>query len=854
MIDIDKISFRFIAQNELFAFKLYEGWDEFCTRCVENVLDEYLSPYDMEDSLTEIDCLKLDLGNIPEDDFYQLFPIRLRETLERSFSLISVTKIKVTEHFSEAHEQSKLSGLWYYLEHGFCRTARENEVFQFEESLRWLIDENKDAIVEMFQKILENRIALERLLLQSDNVIFVTIISVWLNDDSIPINEKRKQLSRLATKYPFLLWRIIEKIGEDKSVISGFIEIVGTDIDILNGSAANLSTQISDVLPILTNRYPELFQVNQMDDDSPESEIDIPKESADAKRFYWLTDPSINRFEKRRWLAAFLDRKPLHALRFIAMIKNEQMFESLAEIIDEIIVIKLLTTISRQNVYAGNAIFWLELYDWLIEHYTTIGFSSFNSQQAFQRQLNLAVLHLLRKNDAAMLSSKLNLTSCLLKELFDKETGNVLQIIRKNTEPGKSEKKTMDSFEIELHLIVQNIIKESYPENISADKIDLQQNIELPTESISQSKKETNLIFQSNEEFLKWVENKNISIELKKSRLTEFAFTNPDSFHSFIGTIDGNSTTFLQLSEIVSDKMLLQWIASLSIAKAELLKQILELLDNRFQSDKSRSISKTDIPAVRKKALLLFLKEKINPRNDFLWEDDAQTTEQFIRKLLQTDEIKKYWCSKEDNISEKSEEQTIKTVLQELSIKHSESEDKVTDIEYLFVPNAGLALLTPWFPQLFDMLGLLCEGKKDLKDTESKIRAIFIIQQLVSFEDKEYREHELAFNRILTGCPFSIPLPKKMELTSKETDTIKSMLEGVKANWPKMKNTSTQSFQTAFIERAGKLKQQEDKWLLTVEPRFFDMLLDSLPWSYKLIRFPWLKKHIHVSWRDDKSI
>ena len=38
--------------------------------------------------------------------------------------------------------------------------------------------------------------------------------------------------------------------------------------------------------------------------------------------------------------------------------------------------------------------------------------------------------------------------------------------------------------------------------------------------------------------------------------------------------------------------------------------------------------------------------------------------------------------------------------------------------------------------------------------------------------------------------------------------------------------------------------------MLYVEGRSYDMLLDFLPWSYRLVQLPWLEKRINVVWRD----
>ncbi len=179
--------------------------------------------------------------------------------------------------------------------------------------------------------------------------------------------------------------------------------------------------------------------------------------------------------------------------------------------------------------------------------------------------------------------------------------------------------------------------------------------------------------------------------------------------------------------------------------------------------------------------------------------------------------------------------------------------DVIVEPEYISIHNAGLCLLAQWFPRLFGMLGLLNDDKRGFKDLDARIRAVFILQRLVTGEEREYKEIDLAFNRLLVAIPFSVPLPRTQILTDKEVQVVDSMLSGVKANWVKMQNTSVKGFQNSFIMRDGRLVQHEEKWVLNVENRSYDMLLDTLPWSYKTIRLPWLKKRISVIWRDKEE-
>lgn len=250
--------------------------------------------------------------------------------------------------------------------------------------------------------------------------------------------------------------------------------------------------------------------------------------------------------------------------------------------------------------------------------------------------------------------------------------------------------------------------------------------------------------------------------------------------------------------------------------------------------------------------------QKIQTKKE-IQEEQEPEGKQSIRKKQGTGEEQEILKEPSQPEEKKSVLETVIQVVEdELHITDSERTlEEAVQPEYIEVPNAGLCLLAIWFARLFGMLGLLKEkedGKKDLRDMEARIRAIFILQRIVTDEPREYKEQELAFNRILTGCPFYVPLPKRLPLTSQEIQTVESMLSGVKSNWDKPKNTSVKGFQHSFIERPGKLEQREDKWVLYVENRSYDLLLDSLPWSYRQIRLPWLKKNIHVVWRDKEEI
>ena len=175
--------------------------------------------------------------------------------------------------------------------------------------------------------------------------------------------------------------------------------------------------------------------------------------------------------------------------------------------------------------------------------------------------------------------------------------------------------------------------------------------------------------------------------------------------------------------------------------------------------------------------------------------------------------------------------------------------EQYRDLKHIPISNAGLVILFPFLPMLFMRLNMLSQDRRDFNSNESKVRAIFILQHLMASEDREYDEKDLFLNRLLINYPFNEPLPKRMELNQDELNTIDSLLEAAKTNWEKMRNTSMRGFQEAFLRRAGFIEKTEREWVLSVEERAFDILLDSIPWSYKLVRLPWMENILKVNWR-----
>lgn len=168
------------------------------------------------------------------------------------------------------------------------------------------------------------------------------------------------------------------------------------------------------------------------------------------------------------------------------------------------------------------------------------------------------------------------------------------------------------------------------------------------------------------------------------------------------------------------------------------------------------------------------------------------------------------------------------------------------EIDALLVDNAGQVLIGPYMPRLFSMLGLTEAGQ--FKDAEAAERAVHLLQCVVG-GPADTPEAMLGLNKILCGVPAATAIAREITITEQERDTVEMMLRAIIEHWKKIGNTSPDGLRQSFLRRTGRMHLKDDAWYLNVEPGTFDMLLDSLPWSFSIIKHPWMERAVHVNWR-----
>lgn len=245
MTVIDKISFRFRMADEQFARNLYADWDGFCRRCVTDILEEFFSKYDNKGDYIEVDRLDLDLGSIPQEKFYDEFPARLRETLERNFVPFATEQplassddegmaagILGRNAMSLAEEKS-FENLLHYLKHGFCFPEWAGSDFGLYEEVRHFM-EKADFRERLCAVLAGHSQAFARLLLQLESHQTGKILSGAVGaSDAIPLlslffspsfpagqRERQRMLALMLEHVPQEVVRFIHGTRESGSLDS----------------------------------------------------------------------------------------------------------------------------------------------------------------------------------------------------------------------------------------------------------------------------------------------------------------------------------------------------------------------------------------------------------------------------------------------------------------------------------------------------------------------------------------------------------------------------------------------------------------------------------------------------------
>lgn len=165
--------------------------------------------------------------------------------------------------------------------------------------------------------------------------------------------------------------------------------------------------------------------------------------------------------------------------------------------------------------------------------------------------------------------------------------------------------------------------------------------------------------------------------------------------------------------------------------------------------------------------------------------------------------------------------------------------------EALIIRNAGLVLINNYVAMLFDRIGITKD--RNFVSLQKQMDAVHYLQY-VATGMSETEEAFLPLNKVLCGIPVSQPIPDGVEIPDEHKKIIESLIKAVIGYWPEIGDTSLNGFRGNWLVREGKLSEQKDRWELLVEKRAYDILINKSPFSFSIIKHPWMDKPLHVTW------
>ncbi len=161
------------------------------------------------------------------------------------------------------------------------------------------------------------------------------------------------------------------------------------------------------------------------------------------------------------------------------------------------------------------------------------------------------------------------------------------------------------------------------------------------------------------------------------------------------------------------------------------------------------------------------------------------------------------------------------------------------------VKNAGLVLVNSYIMLLLERLNLLATDKfiHEAAQADAVHYLQYIVTGLTGTE-----EVYLPLNKVLCGLPLSYPVAQDMEMPEGHQQMIDAMIGAMISHWTSIGDSSVNGFRGNWLVRDGLLTELEDKWELSVENRAYDILLQYCPFTFSVIKYPWMNKPLHVNW------
>jgi len=162
------------------------------------------------------------------------------------------------------------------------------------------------------------------------------------------------------------------------------------------------------------------------------------------------------------------------------------------------------------------------------------------------------------------------------------------------------------------------------------------------------------------------------------------------------------------------------------------------------------------------------------------------------------------------------------------------------------IDDAGLVLIWPFLGRLFERTGLQEDGR--FVDG-GVMQAVALLKYLATGEPG-LAEYHLPLAKLLLGLRAEDEYVPGPPPTPEQLGECDRLLATVLDHVPKTMTTikSIDGLRATYLRRPGLLGVRDGAWLLRVEHRPHDVLLERLPWSWSWIKMDWMFIPLQVEW------
>ena len=185
-----------------------------------------------------------------------------------------------------------------------------------------------------------------------------------------------------------------------------------------------------------------------------------------------------------------------------------------------------------------------------------------------------------------------------------------------------------------------------------------------------------------------------------------------------------------------------------------------------------------------------------------------------------------------------------------LDEKYAElSKDQIIGVHYM--NNGGFTLVATLLGDFWKDLGWVKQG--NFLHYEKQVLALWACHYMVSRQPVEI-EHAMHLYKVLTGFSSSqsVLLPISSLVTKQEQSHIikssEKFVHKVMNRWAHIMCVDINEFRERFFLRNAKLSEYQSHWLLEIQRKADDILLDTVPWAFDVVRYKWMEKPLRVKW------